>query len=56
MSADDTALEQATFEITQTHRALVRARHLVDELHQTVRSATGYLDDTRARRRQRTAV
>lgn len=46
MSAEDIALEQATFEITQTHRALVHARHLVDELHQTVGSATGYLDDT----------
>lgn len=46
MSAEDIALEQATFEITQTHQALVHARHLVDELHQTVRSATHYLDDT----------
>lgn len=46
MAAEDVALEQATFEITQTHRMLVNARHLVDELHQTVRSASYYLDET----------
>jgi hypothetical protein len=46
MAAEDVALEQATFEITQTHQALVHARHLVEELHQTVRSASRYLDET----------
>lgn len=46
MSAEDLALEQATFEITQTHQALIHARHLVDELHQSVRSASHYLDET----------
>jgi len=46
MSTEDVALEQATFEITQTHQALAHARHLVDELHQSVRSAIRYLDDT----------
>ena len=37
MAAEAIALEQATFEITQTHQVLVHARHLVDELHQSVR-------------------
>jgi hypothetical protein len=46
MAAEDVALEQATFEITQTHQALIHARHPVDELHQTVRSASHYLDET----------
>jgi hypothetical protein len=46
MAAEDVALEQATFEITQTHQSLIHARHLVDELHQTVRSASFYLDET----------
>lgn len=46
MVTEEAALQQATFEITQTHQALVQARHLVDELHQNVRSATHYLDDT----------
>lgn len=46
MAVEDLALEQTTFEITQTHQALINARHLVDELHQTVRSASYYLDET----------
>jgi hypothetical protein len=46
VAVEDIALEQATFEITQTHQALVHARHLVDEIHQTVRSASRYLDQT----------
>src|SRR3954447_1937904 len=46
MAAEDVALEQATSKITQTHQALIHARHLVEELHQTVRSASHYLDET----------
>lgn len=46
MAAEDIALEQATYEITETHQALIHARHLVDELHKTVRSASHYLDET----------
>ena len=45
MGAEEDALEQAAFEITRTHQTLVQARHLVDELHHNVRSATSYLDD-----------
>lgn len=46
MNAENLALEQAAHEITQTHQALVRGRHLVDELHQSVRSASMYLEET----------
>ena len=43
MGADDVPLQKAGFEVSQAHQVLVHARRLV---HQTVRSATRFLDET----------